>query len=563
MTRLLLALALLASAQDKGPRRLEWKLGKDRAALYGGLDRSGRPSRDRDFLLLAAELKGTGNRIVVERQADLPLAFVFQLPADPVKSGLPPWELSATLFADASDATAVGLLGGGEIRPIAVRGRFAVKSLQKKADDEIVTIDGAFTFFEIRRDFVNNQVSLVPTKNDVGTLATSAQFSVNRGLVVRAGWQLRLKGQERENGRVVDRRLDLSEGLELKEELDLAADPAPAAHEVALTKAVDWLRRQQKPAGSWGQPAQGQAADLGTTGLVVRALLAAGVEASDPLLAPSVKLLRGAGAPDTWGLSNQIAAIALKGPDKAEADDLRKLVDELVRRRDARSGLWPAGTGGRNDPLNPVSTGYALEALSHVPDARVPDDAWKAALDQLAAAALEGAREIDLELEWEADAAPDLAAPGKVAPVVWPGALAPRQPNDPLQLRAARRGSSLTQLAVLRALLAVPERQRAEERTRKFVDATVRKGLAQVQGEWTLRAVPPVEGAWSQFRGEYLSLLSQVLSRAKLVRIAGSDWRLDGAALLVREQAEDGSFGDGSAARTAQALLFLATARRR
>jgi hypothetical protein len=47
--------------------------------------------------------------------------------------------------------------------------------------------------------------------------------------------------------------------------------------------------------------------------------------------------------------------------------------------------------------------------------------------------------------------------------------------------------------------------------------------------------------------------------------IGGSDWRLEGATLLLREQGEDGSWHPGTeqaVAKTAHALLFLASAKR-
>jgi hypothetical protein len=64
---------------------------------------------------------------------------------------------------------------------------------------------------------------------------------------------------------------------------------------------------------------------------------------------------------------------------------------------------------------------------------------------------------------------------------------------------------------------------------------------------------------------EYLGLLGSTLARAKVDRIGGSDWRLEGATLLLREQGDDGSWfagTDQAVAKTAHALLFLAAANR-
>ncbi len=586
--RLLPALILaLLLPQDKGPKKLEWKLPKNKAAVYAFLEK-GKPG-PREFVILGSELTAASNRLVVDSYADLPFPFLFQLPADPVRSGMSPWEVSATFFADSNDATAFGLLGGGgSIRPVHAKGRFAVKKLEKKADDEIVTIDGAFTFFELRREFVNNQVNLVVTKNDVGSLATSALFSIPRGMVVKAGFQLKVKGQEREGddggvgglggllpaggraaggrGGVADRVFTLQEALELREEADLDPEKLGPRIAGAVKMAQEWLKKQQKPNGSWGTPGQGEGAvDLATTGLVLRALLAAGSPADDPAVVAGGKALSAPAPEDTWSLAQQVAALAAKGPAKDELDPLKRLAEELLRRRDARLGLW--GTGGRNDTLNAYSTALAAEALSsESTGVKVADDVWKGLLDQLTLTWIEGTRDVELDLEFEKDATTIGTDPKRNLPCAWPADYSRRAPNDPLQMRAARRGSSLTHLSALKSLLVAAGQLTLDDKQKKSLDTALRKGLAQLQAEWTLRTVPPVEGSWSLQRPRYLSLLAQTLERAKVLRVAGSDWRMDGSFLLLREQGTDGAWTGGlddPVQRTAHHLAFLGAALKR
>jgi hypothetical protein len=60
-------------------------------------------------------------------------------------------------------------------------------------------------------------------------------------------------------------------------------------------------------------------------------------------------------------------------------------------------------------------------------------------------------------------------------------------------------------------------------------------------------------------------MLGPTLALAKIEKIGGCDWRLEGASLLMREQGDDGSWSSGTdqaVLKTAHALLFLASARR-
>jgi hypothetical protein len=99
----------------------------------------------------------------------------------------------------------------------------------------------------------------------------------------------------------------------------------------------------------------------------------------------------------------------------------------------------------------------------------------------------------------------------------------------------------------------------------KALETPLRRGFANLQLRWTLRTVPPVEAPWCSQRLEYLGVLGPLLARAKIGRLGGSDWRAEGATLLLREQGDDGSWyagTDQAVAKTAHALLFLASARR-
>src|SRR5207249_6137287 len=139
----------------------------------------------------------------------------------------------------------------------------------------------------------------------------------------------------------------------------------------SISRAVDWLRKQQK-SGAWtparGTPTPGDTIHL--TALAVRALVAAGVKPDDSALVAASKTLRSPAPPENAALAQQILALSCKTPTKEEADDARRLAEELHRRRDPRGSGWGPGVG-RNDTPNLTMTALALEALAAAPDAKI------------------------------------------------------------------------------------------------------------------------------------------------------------------------------------------------
>jgi hypothetical protein len=568
-TAFLLIVCLAAPLQDKGLRRIEWKLPPSKTALYPFLDKGGKPIKGQEFLLFGSELLRHSNRIVVDKYEDIPLSLVFQLPPEPFKSSAA-WEFTATFFHEAGDAFGMleSFAGWGGLRPVQARGRYAVKSIQKKGDDEVAVIDGGFTFFEMRRENVNNQSRLTVTKNDLGTLATSVQVSVPRGLLLKAGWQLKVKGQERiaERGasRVADRTFTTHEMIEFREEADLDPARIAASTEAAIKKGAEFLKKQQKPAGAWTgtRVPEVPGETISLSGLAVRALLAAGVPADDPALVAAAKSLRVAPPQETTALTRQIVALSLKMPTVQEKDEILKLCDELLKRREPRTHLWSAG--GRNDSPDPISTARALEALALAPDPKVPDEVWKSAIEFFTTATQDEEKEVELDLEFEKDAATIAADPKKVLPVAWLVDAGGRRGGF-MPGTTVRRGSYFVLVAAMNALLIAAPRLTLDEKQRQAVDTALRKGLANLQARWTVRTVPPVEAAWCGQRIEYQGSLGPMLARAKLDRISKADWRLETATMLLREQGEDGSWWPGTEqalVKTAYALLMLAEVRK-
>lgn len=546
-------------AQDKSLRKLEWKTLPGHAAEYSFLDKAGKPIPDQKLLVFGSELTPTSNRIAVDTYERIPIALLFQLPPEPIKAAAG-WEHQSFFFNDYSDSYEFSQ--GGSLRPVCAKGRYIVK-VAKKGDDEIATIEGAFSIVDMRRDVVNGAVRTTITKIELGTLATNAQFSLTKGVFLKAAWQYKMKAQDREAGRLVQRLIDVRQLLEFREDVELDAAKIQPEIATSIGRAVDWLKKQQK-AGAWstppakGQPAGADAVYL--TSVAVRALAAAGVAPDDPVMVAASKTLRTAPPPETFTLCQQIQALAAKSPTKDEADDLRKFAEELQKRREPRSGGW-APVAGRNDVATAFLTAFALESMALAPDAKIADETFTAGLEFFSGSWLEDDGRADLDVEFEKDATTIEPEPKKgIVPCTWPAFVI--KGNDFL---VGRKGSYFTHVAALRALLLLPERMKLDDRGRKTLDLPLRRGFAGLQQRWTLRTVHPIEAHWSALRMEYLGMLGSLLVRAKIDRIAGSDWRLEGATLLLREQGDDGSWfagTDQAVAKTAHALLFLAAAKR-
>jgi hypothetical protein len=566
MLRALLPLLLLP-IQDKGLRKPEFRLPPGRVAEYVPLDRAGKPAGEPPLLLLGSELSPTSNRFVVDRLADLPLVFLFQLPPKAFK-GSSAWEFTTDFFVESQDAAGAfaAFLGGGGLRPLHVRGRYAVKGVQKKEGEEILLIDGSFTFFEIRQTAVNNQPGLAVTKNDLGTLATSIQFGMDRGLPLRAGWQLKLKGQEREGPRLADRKIEAQGLISLKEVRDLDAEALRAAASRASERAVERLQALLRPDGAWTPPGNVVHPDetLAATALAVEALLAAGLPAADPALTSASRVLMGNAPEGNAALARQLLALSRRQGDPREKAHALRLGEELLRRRDGVGGGWSAD--GRNPALNLSTTAVALEALAACPDLKVPEEVWDRAFKWLLAAMRDEGEEVDLDLEFRGDA-PFRTDPRKVLPAGWPPPV-PGAAGDPIRAmlpQGRRRGTAISAAEALRSLALCASKLDLDEAGRQGLEDARRRGFGGLQRRWTLRTVPPPEGGWSAQRLEYLGLIGPLLAGHGIERIAGSEWRSEALLLLLEEQGPDGSWHAGTpsaASKTAHALLFISAAAR-
>ncbi|MFI4875248.1 MAG: prenyltransferase/squalene oxidase repeat-containing protein, partial [Blastopirellula sp. JB062] len=157
----------------------------------------------------------------------------------------------------------------------------------------------------------------------------------------------------------------------------------------AITRGVNFLRKQQQPNGGWpeypGQPG-------GVTSLAMLALIECGVDEDDPALTKGLEYLEARiGQPDhTYALSLQIMAYSLADPIGRKASivaSAQKLSDIQIRGGD-RSGMWtysdPRGGGG-GDNSNTQFAILALDEAAHAgatvdnPTWQISHDYWKKA----------------------------------------------------------------------------------------------------------------------------------------------------------------------------------------
>ncbi|MBI2898743.1 MAG: hypothetical protein HYY17_01015 [Planctomycetes bacterium] len=585
----LLLILPLVCPQEKPKLKLEWKAEPGSVLEYEVVDAKTNKPRPEGWFVFASELRKNGNRIAIDRYADLAWPLLFRLPKDEVRQGQS-WEHEATFFAEAAESTAQwGWGGSASIKPCHVRGRYLLRKVEKKEADDLAWIDGEFTIFEIRRDFVNNQPRLTVTKSKVGTVSTSAAFHTGKGVIEQAAFVLDVpraqeRVREKEGWRVSDRRLKESFRAQLKETVKLEAVKMEKAVQAGLKRAIEWLRKQQKPGGEFGtaRTLETDRADTNYTGLVARALLAAGVPADDEAFARALRSLRsgpGPRTPQTYAhlagavIARAVGTVPWPGVKTAElraalrkdlpvedASLLRAAADTVSQMRERKTGGWGTGAGKGIETSNTISTRHAVEAVFLASLGGVPasQETARAVLDLLSGLAVEESDEIELQVEFVEGFRGIEPEPKKASPATW--RMTPdRGAKDPGG--EGLRGNAFTTLCAMESCALLRAAAPLSEAQKRTVDSALRRGLAWIQRSWTLRTPPPAEASWSVQKEEYLCALMRVLTALGVRTVAGCDWYLEGAYLLLRSQYADGSWdssGGAAVVDTVNAVLFLA-----
>ncbi len=588
--------ALCAAApQDKPKRKLAWLLPKTHVAEYSVLGSNGKPIADRAFWVFGSELTETGaNRIAVDRYTHIPYALLFHLPSHEVKPG-EQWEHQEYFFYEAQyGSDGMGGFGFGwgwgggatSIRPVVAKGRYVFRKIEKdkKTDAELAVIDGEFTLLELRQERSNNDNKMVITKNDVGTISVSMLLHVTRGVLQRGTYSVKTRAQERlpvkDDTKVLEKRLTFVETLELKEELEFGGEKLGKAVEAQVKKAADWLRKQQAAGGDWAafRTIEENNAKASTTGLCVRALLAAGAKPDDPAVDKAIRWLRTqtAGTPQAvdWQMTAFVYRAApsdkpyaecdlataradvRKSLPKQDADWIKALTANLVSRRETASGIWPAID---KESPNVLTTRAAIEALALASEAGIdtPLELWNHAMQTVLDACADMGLELELAFEGIEYPDKDVDAKKKVRPQS-----CRFNPGD-TQSRN-REGNALctySAASILRyAQIELTRRGVLKDSQKRLLDGAQRGLLAWLQSRRTWRTVPPTEAEWCVNRYQHAHAMGELLTLYGAKKVEGVDWHSEGAYHLMREQCGDGRWDTeyGSPlSETAHCILFL------
>ena len=320
----------------------------------------------------------------------------------------------------------------------------------------------------------------------------------------------------------------------------IGAEEAPAGPQVraAILRAVEAMRRAQRPDGTWPDYAQ----PGGVTALVTYALLQAGVSPDEKGVAAALEQLRRTPNQSTYVVSLKTLAFASADPKKY-GQDLQSSADWLVQMQSA-TGAWGYGK----------PPAFA-EASAGRPEAGAKDADWRRLYERPDASNTQFAILALSEAE---------RAGAKTPPEVWKKAdrhfRATQLPgggwgyvyHDPDPEEAY---GSMTAAAVA-SLYLCGDRLARQEAADAVADRTavIEQGLTWIANRYTLKENPGRALAWYYF---WLYSLERAGVTSGRRNFAGHDWFREGTALLVGGQRPDGTWTD-RLYQDALWLLFLA-----
>ena len=593
MTRVLLILLAAAAASPRAQESTEipliWGFPDKVAAEFAVSDlRGGKPAprAGQSFVLFPADLNPDGtNNLVVNTCQELPLRVALRLPEKPVKVGAR-WKYEEDIFGDARNAFAKS----HAFTPLAARGSQTFTRTEEINGRLCARIESAVQCYELkfdtrdRRD-VGNSV--------VATINTVAWFSLDRTVPVRV--------QTTFSGRVSEYK-GIKQGEEPKSakaneslQFDLAKDfvkldlvaTRDAVH-AAIRKGAEWLKKNRERNGSWVDSGGSFAREfpVGTTALCVMALLHAGVPREDPAVRDGLAVVLKANFAKVYDVSASLMALEAKYLPLEQYEEVVELTEEKARKaiaekmtpadkawvqkavdwlmsKQTKDGTWgyPDMTERYYDHSN---TQYALLGLKSGArcGAKIPSRVWRQIAEHWIAAQKMAAGKVELKLTWAAGEpgveirSEESVTPGGwgyfVRPVDWANIPVPDQGYGSMVC------AGLTSLIICQSELV--RSKDLDEGLRPRLESAKRSGLAWIQRHYSVRGCPPAAGFWSVFHLYYLYSLERVGVMYGIKEIAGHDWYLEGAVLLVRDQRTDGgwfSYDEIPVLDTAFALLFL------
>ena len=581
-------LALLCPYQEE--IRLSWGFPEKVAAEYTVSDLKGgkpQPRPGQSFVLFPADLNVDGtNNLVVNTCQELPLRVALRLPDKPVKPGAR-WKYEEDYFTAARNA----LSRSHAFAPLVARGTQVFTKLEEVGGRPCARIDSTVQCYELKFD--------TRDRRDVGnavvaTMTAVAWFSVDNTIPIRIQTTFSGKvseykgikqGEEPKSAKATESlQFDLAKDFV---KLDLVAT-RDAVH-AAIRKGAEWLKKNRERNGQWVDSGGSFAREfpIGTTALAVTALLHAGVPREDPVVRDGLAAILRANLAKVYDVGASLMALEAKylpleqyeevvelseekarkaigekmtAPDRAW---MQKAVDWLLEKQ-TKDGTWgyPDGTERYYDHSN---TQYALLGLKSAArcGAKIPTRVWRMIAEHwIGSQKLASGPGEQLKISWTAGEpgvemrGEELIPPGAwgyfVRPVDWAPMPVPDQGYGSMVC------AGLTSLIIAQSELV--RTKDLDDPLRARLEAAKRSGLAWIQRHYSIRGCPPAAGFWSVFHLYYLYSLERVGVLYGIKEIAGHDWYLEGAVLLVRDQRTDGgwlSYDEIPVVDTAFALLFL------
>jgi hypothetical protein len=552
--------------------------------LRGG---KAQPRQGRSFVLFPADLNVDGtNNLVVNTCQELPLRVALRLPDKPVKPGAR-WKYEEDYFSAARHAFA----RSHAFAPLFARGTQVFTKVEDMGGRPCARIESTVQCYEIKFDSKD--------RRDVGnavvaTITAVAWFSLEQTVPVRIQTTFNGKVSEYKGIKQGEepKSAKASESLQYdlaKEfvKLDLVAT-RDAVH-AAIRKGAEWLRKNRERNGQWVDSGGSFAREfpIGTTALAVTALLHAGVPREDPSVRDGLAAILRANLAKVYDVSASLMALEAKYLPLEQYEEVVELSEEKARKaitekmtppdrawiqkavdwlleKQTKDGTWgyPDGTERYYDHSN---TQYALLGLKSAArcGAKIPTRVWRQIAEHwIGSQKLVSGPGEQLKITWTAGEpgvemrGEELIAPGAwgyfVRPVDWAPVPVPDQGYGSMVC------AGLTSLIIAQSELVRTKDLDDPLRTR--LEAAKRSGLAWIQRYYSVRGCPPAAGFWSVFHLYYLYSLERVGVLYGIKEIAGHDWYLEGAVLLVRDQKSDGgwlSYDEIPVVDTAFALLFL------
>lgn len=580
---ILLCILCLGASTPQDP--LTWKVKKGQVAEYKVLDGRTKRSTGDTLYIFGSELNEDGsNRIVIDRYADIPLHFLFNLPGKAMRRG-GTWKHETYFFRAAAAFESgsmldfdYGMFRRSAMTVLKATGGYRVDSIKKKKTGTEILIDGTFEFYEVRRDWFDNNSRLTDTKNKKGVLKTSQIIDPERGVLTKGAWVLSLQGEDRvryNDSRPFDKKkFDSRQLLELDEVVTIDPEKLKPAIDNAVSRGVDWLKRRQGNDGNFGQvTATETRTQINVSPIAMRALFASGAE--EGLLKKGTAFLKRINSDKTQEMAQTLIALALSryhanekswsGVEKeTPREDLRaiqNLAKSLLAMRHGGTATFPTGSDRqRDDRFNVLSTEHASEALWMASQFGINlEDIWQKQISFFAKNSIEETRQVELDLVFAKNAMPPIDPDGEKK--VYPGSWANGQPR---YKDVSGQGIALTTTAGLWNLVLAENELRSarklDDKLKDDIEKVKRAGLAWIQKYLSNRSVVPPEASWCTRVPNWLFRMGRVLDIYGIEKIGGVDWYHEAAYALLRDQFKDGNWdyrrGEG-VNDTAYAILFL------